>query len=247
MGFFVPAVLRLWNNSIKGCLTFPLFTKGFHVKWRGFYHPKQNSARQGWIVLLERVQWRNEQDIIARVNLSILELAKFLKNVSQACRIIGVSHQHFYDIKISEDENGIEGLTDKTRRKPCIKNRVTPEVETAVVKMAFEYWNTEASSKATTSSINPFRKLVPATSLRWVRRVILRSHAWLFHPAAQRYASMAGHSGQPIVESAILKSMQKSKCDFKGYLLSKVYEFVIAHQLKCTYCGLITIFLDKND
>ena len=98
--------------------------------------------------------------------MSILELAKFLKNVFQAFRIIGVSHQHFYDIKIAEDEHGIEGLTDKARRKPCIKNRVTPEVEMAVVKMAFEYWNTEASSKATTSSINPFRKLVPAISLR---------------------------------------------------------------------------------
>jgi hypothetical protein len=58
---------------------------------------------------------------------------------------------------------------------------------------------------------------------------------------------MAGHSGQPIVESAIPKSMQKVKRDSKEYLFSKVYESVIAHQLKWTYCGLITIFIDKND
>ena len=39
------------------------------------------------------------QEKIARSKLSILELAEYLKNVSQACRINGVSRQHFYDIK----------------------------------------------------------------------------------------------------------------------------------------------------
>ena len=72
------------------------------------------------------------QDKIARAKLSILELAEYLKNVSQACRINGVSRQHFYDIKKAYDEHGIEGLKDKTRRKPCIKNRVAPEVETSL-------------------------------------------------------------------------------------------------------------------
>jgi len=67
-----------------------------------------------------------------------LELAEFLKNVSQACKINGVSRQHFYDIKKAYEEHGIEGLKEKTRRKPCIKNRVAPEVEEAVVKMAIE-------------------------------------------------------------------------------------------------------------
>ena len=79
------------------------------------------------------------QEKIARSKLSILELAEYLKNVSQACRINGVSRQHFYDIKKAYDEHGLEGLKDKTRRKPCIKNRVAPEVEEAVVKMAYEY------------------------------------------------------------------------------------------------------------
>ena len=79
------------------------------------------------------------QDKIVRGKLSILELAEYLKNVSQACLINGVSRQHFYDIKKAYEEHGLEGLKDKTRRKPCIKNRVAPEIEDAVVKMAFEY------------------------------------------------------------------------------------------------------------
>ena len=77
------------------------------------------------------------QEKIAKAKLSILELAEYLKNVSEACRINGVSRQHFYDIKKAYEEHGLEGLKDKTRRKPCLKNRVAPEIEEAVVKMAF--------------------------------------------------------------------------------------------------------------
>ncbi len=70
--------------------------------------------------------------------LSISELAEFIKNVSQACRINGVSRQHFYGIKKAYDEHGIEGLKEKSRRKPCIKNRVAPQTEEAVINMSVE-------------------------------------------------------------------------------------------------------------
>jgi transposase InsO family protein len=79
------------------------------------------------------------QDKLINRKLSLLELADYLKNVSQACKINGVSRQHFYDIRKTYEEHGIEGLKEKTRRKPCIKNRVAPEVEEAVVAMAIEY------------------------------------------------------------------------------------------------------------
>jgi len=79
------------------------------------------------------------QEKLVRRKLSLLELAEYLKNVSQACRINGVSRQHFYDIKKAYEEQGLEGLKERTRRKPCLKNRVAPEVEGAVVKMAIEY------------------------------------------------------------------------------------------------------------
>jgi transposase InsO family protein len=79
------------------------------------------------------------QEKLVRNKLSLLELAEFLNNVSQACKINGVSRQHFYDIKKSYEEHGLEGLKDKTRRKPCHKNRVAAEVEEAVVAMAYEY------------------------------------------------------------------------------------------------------------
>ena len=67
---------------------------------------------------------------------SLIDLAEYLQNVSQACKINGVSRQHFYDIKKAFDEEGIEGLREKSRRKPCMKNRVAPEIEEAVINMA---------------------------------------------------------------------------------------------------------------
>ena len=79
------------------------------------------------------------QEKLIRSKLSLLELGEFLKNVSKACKIHGVSRQHFYDIKKAYEEHGLEGLKEKSRRKPCIKNRVAPEIEEAVVNMAIEY------------------------------------------------------------------------------------------------------------
>jgi transposase InsO family protein len=79
------------------------------------------------------------QDKLIKRKLSLLELAEFLTNVSEACRINGCSRQHFYDVKQTYEEHGLEGLREKSRRKPCLKNRVAPEVEDAVVAMAIEY------------------------------------------------------------------------------------------------------------
>lgn len=79
------------------------------------------------------------QEKLIRRKQSLLELAVYLQNIFQACKINGVSRQHFYDIKKAYEEHGLEGLGEKSRRKSCIKNRVAPEVEEAVVSMAYEY------------------------------------------------------------------------------------------------------------
>jgi len=79
------------------------------------------------------------QEKLIRNKQSLIELAEFLNNVSQACKINGVSRQHFYDIKKAYEEHGLEGLREKTRRKPFLKNRVAPEIEEAVLNMAYEF------------------------------------------------------------------------------------------------------------
>jgi len=54
------------------------------------------------------------QDKLVKRKPSLLELAEFLKNVSQVCKINGVSRQQFYDIKRTYAEHGIEGLKEKS-------------------------------------------------------------------------------------------------------------------------------------
>jgi hypothetical protein len=73
------------------------------------------------------------QEMLIKKKLSLLELAEFLTNVSQACRINGCSRQHFYDVKQAYEERGMEGLREKSQLKTCIKNWVALKVEKAVV------------------------------------------------------------------------------------------------------------------
>ena len=56
------------------------------------------------------------QEKVIKRKLSLLELAEYLTNVSQPCRINGVSRQHFYDIKKAYEEQGIPVLRILTDR-----------------------------------------------------------------------------------------------------------------------------------
>jgi transposase InsO family protein len=79
-----------------------------------------------------------QQYIISR-KLNILELGRTLGNISEACRKLGVSRQHYYDIKQAIEEEGLEGLLEKSRRAPRVGNRVPAEVEEAVLAYSLEF------------------------------------------------------------------------------------------------------------
>ena len=68
----------------------------------------------------------------------LLNLAEELGNVSQACRVMGFSRDTFYRYKTAVEENGVNALLDKSRRKPNLKNRVEESIEKAVIEYAIE-------------------------------------------------------------------------------------------------------------
>jgi len=75
---------------------------------------------------------------IIKHKVGLLNLAEELGNVSQACRIMGLSRDTFYRYKAAVDDGGVDALISKDRRQPNLKNRVDEQTESAVVAYALE-------------------------------------------------------------------------------------------------------------
>ena len=75
---------------------------------------------------------------IIKPKLGLLNLAKTLGNVTEACKTMGYSRDSFYRFKELYEAGGEEALKDLTKRKPCMKNRIAEDIENAIVAFAYE-------------------------------------------------------------------------------------------------------------
>jgi transposase InsO family protein len=166
------------------------------------------------------------QEKLIRRKQSLLELAEYLRNISQACKINGVSRQHFYDIKTAYEEHGLEGLREKSRRKPCMKNRVAPEVEEAVVNMAYEY-----PAYGQSRAANELRKAGVLVSGGGVRSIWVRHGLETFKKRLNALEEKAAQEGIVYTEAQLvaLESAKREReshpdeieTEHPGYLLSQ--------------------------
>jgi transposase len=80
-----------------------------------------------------------QNQYLIRRKLNIVELGETLGNITEACKRLGVSRSHYYDIKNAIQEDGLDGLLEKSRRAPRIGNRVAPEIEAKILEYSLEF------------------------------------------------------------------------------------------------------------
>lgn len=137
--------------------------------------------------------------------LGLLELANYLKNVSEACRVMGYSRDTFYRVRKAYEEGGIEALKEKSKRKANIKNRVSEAVEQAVVGLALE--DPSLGQKRLSDTL---RQRGVFISPAGVRCVWLRHNIETFQKRLKVLEEHVAKTGEVLTEGQ-LRAMEKAK------------------------------------
>lgn len=144
---------------------------------------------------------------IVKHKLGLLNLAEELGNVSQACKIMGVSRDTFYRYQEAKANGGVEALLQKDRKRPNIKNRVDEVIEQAVVAYAIEQ---PAHGQVRVS--NELRKRGTFVSPSGVRSIWLRNELANFRQRLRALEKHVAETGAVLTEAQVV-ALEKKRDD----------------------------------